>query len=112
MKVDFKYYLLFWVLISVIYCLFSVDGAKFWDSFFFTKDYVLPVIVLWELQGYKVRKQDKAFCIMGIFIYLVKFITDVGYIVGLVDITKQIDTVIHVLFILIILAIFGYDRKT
>jgi|GEM_PF-4902389 len=107
-----RHYILFWVSLSIFYCIFSDDGVPFWDAFFYSKDYVFPIFLINELRGYVVNKQDKALCVVAIIIYLIKFITDVGFVVGLVNITNEIDTIIHVAFMLIILAIFGYDRKT
>ena len=106
-----KNVLLIWVSLTIIYSIFGEDGVSFWDSFFFAKDYIFPVFLLVSLKSCVITTQEKSLCTIGISVYFLKFISEIGYILGLINLTSDFETVIYVVIILIILIIVGYDRK-
>lgn len=106
-----KHVILIWVSLTLIDSLLAIDGVPLWDSFYFAKDYIFPIFLLYKLKEYVVGKQEKALCVVGISIYLIKFITEIGFILSIISVTSSVYTLIHTAFLLIILATFGYDRK-
>ena len=106
-----KHVILLWVSLTLIDSLLAVDGVPFWDSFYFAKDYILPMFLLYRLKEYVVDKQEKALCVVGMSIYLIKFITEIGLTLSIIDITSSSHTLIYTAILLIVLATFGYDRK-
>ena len=106
-----KYVILFWVSLNLMDSLFAIDGNLFWDSFYFAKEYVFSILILFKIREYVIGKQEKALCVVGMSFFIIKFITEIGNILGVVDLTGSAHTLIYTTFLLITLATFGYDRK-
>jgi hypothetical protein len=107
----FKNALITWVSLTIFYALFSKGGVLFWDAFYFAKDCVFPAYACYELYWYKINKTDKRLCVIAFLIYCVKFITELGALSKIIDISSTIHASIYTVILLIILTIVGYDRK-
>ena len=106
-----KHVILIWVSLILIDSLLAVDGDPIWDSIYFAKDYIFPVFLLYRLREYVIDKQEKALCVVGMSIYLIKSITEIGFILSIINTNSSVHTLIYTAFLLIVLATFGYDRK-
>lgn len=106
----FKHAILIWVCLTIFYVIFSKD-VLIWNVFYFAKDCILPAYILYDLYWYKISKSDKRLCIIGFSIYCIKFITEIGMVLNIFDISSLFDTIIYIIALLAILLIVGYDRK-
>jgi len=106
----FKHALLLWVSMTIFYALFSKD-VLLWNVFYFAKDCVFPAFILYDLYWYKITKTDKSLCVIAFLIYCVKFITELGVVSNIIDISSIVHASIYTIILLIILIIVGYDTK-
>jgi len=107
----FKHAILLWVCVTLFYLIFAKEGVPIWNAFYFGKDCILPAFILYDLYWYKISKSDKRLCIIAFLIYCVKFITEIGMVLDIFDVSSSFDTAIYTISLLIILIIVGYDTK-